>query len=348
MSLIHKARLAAIISLVALLGAGCSLIGGSKSASIDAPPVSADEMMAGQQAKAVTAAVSKQTTLYFEDPQGFMAPISMPLPAADNAVAKRSLEYLVEDGASKSMLPQGFRAVLPKGTKVTSLNIKQDKTAVIDFSKEFTSYNPQDERKILEAITYTLTGFPTIDKVQIWVQGKALKEMPVAATPLDEPLTRALGLNIELGDGLKNVGQSMPVTVFFHHETLDHFSYYVPVTRMVEKSDNQAQAALAQLIKGPTAAKGLAPTVASATKVLELKQTDDKSLVTVNFDDKILNANKQVSEQAIQSVVLTLTENSGATKVQVMVKGDVKVTTTDGKVNSKPVSRPTEINPVKL
>jgi germination protein M len=341
----QKARMAAVIGLVVVLGAGCSLAK-TKTASIDAPPVSAEEMMNASPAPGATQAKgTAQVTLYFKDQKGYMAPISMAIPNENNAVARKSLEYLVEDGPAQALLPTGFTAVLPKGTQVKAIDI-QNKVATVDFSKEFLSYNVQDERKILEAITYTLTGFPTVEKVQLWVEGKALKEMPVDGYPLDNPLSRSMGVNIELTNGV-DIGQSMPVTVFFRSQTADNFGYYVPVTRMVKRSDNAAQAAMEQLIQGPNLSKGLQAVIQPSTQLLNVTQSADKSVVTVNLNDKFLGTDKKASDEAVQAVILSLTENTGASKVQLEVNGDAKVSTQSA-TYSNPVSRPNQVNPLKL
>ena len=74
-----------------------------------------------------------------------------------------------------SMVPshpicQGTRAVLPAGTEV-EVNITESGTAIVDFSNEFATYAPEDEQGILEAITWTLTQFDTINDVVIWING---------------------------------------------------------------------------------------------------------------------------------------------------------------------------------
>jgi germination protein M len=201
----------------------------------------------------------------------------------------------------------------------------------------------------LEAITWTLTGFTTVDKVQLRLNGKDLKEMPVAKTPLDAPLTRAKGINMELAPGAE-IGQSTPVTVYFSNTDADGNRYFVPVTRMINRTeqDQVAKAAIDQLIKGPSSSKGLSKVVAPNAEVLAVKLSEDKSTVTVDFTDKILEQDKKISADALQAVVLSVTENTGASKVQIMVNGDVKVTAANNENLSKPVARPTNINPVKM
>lgn len=344
-------RRIAMVSLIALLPvtAGCGLFKSSESGQID-PPQGEIEETAAMNENADGIAVDSQqknaqVTLYFKDKAGYVAPISMNIPYAVD-IATQALPYMVEGGPGEDMLPEGFTSLLPKGTEIKGINILPDeKLAVVDFSKEFTDYNPQDERKILEALTWTLTGFPTIDQVQIWVDGKVLKEMPVDGTPLDEPLSRAMGINIERAEGV-DLGQSTPVTLYFAGQTDRDFEYFVPITRMIQRTDDVARAALAELVKGPNQPDKLGQTVSSAVEVLNVKKSED--LVTVNFNDKILDADQLLPAEALQSVVLSLADTTGESKVQIMVNGSVKVNSTDHQNYSAPVVRPAHINPLAL
>ncbi|WP_409341753.1 GerMN domain-containing protein [Paenibacillus sp. MBLB4367] len=352
MAMQGRMRWLAAAAIIAVMTAGCSTFKDSSSQGIDPPPIGAEEMMngggqAGTETNApVSAAQSQQVTVYFKDDKGFVAPLSIQVPKKEG-IAAQALEYLVDGGPAQSMLPKGFAGLIPKGTKLTvNINAEQ-KLATVDFSKEFSAYKAQDERKLLEAITWTLTGFSTVDKVKLRINGADLKEMPVAKTPLDSPLTRAKGINLELAPGAE-IGQSTPVTVYFSNTSADGNHYFVPVTRMITRTDQVAKAAVDQLIKGPSGSKGLSQVVAPTAEVLDVKLSSDKTTVTVDFSDKILGQDKKVSADALQAVVLSVTENTGASKVQILVNGDVKVTATNNESLSKPVTRPTNINPVKM
>ncbi len=344
-------RWVVIMGLFAFVASGCGISGKDDATQpIDPPPGSADGIEdtaaqaggedAGQQAQS-----QQQVTLYFKDAKGYVAPVTMAIEKTEG-IARKSLEYMVEDGPYQQMVPQGFTALLPKGTEIKGMDIVKDKKlAIVDFSKEFLNYNPQDERKILEAVTWTLTGFPSIQQVQLWVEGKALQEMPVDGTPLDEPLTRAaLGINIEQAEGV-DLSEAVPVTLYFLNQTEDLQTYYVPVTRMIARTDNIAKASVEQLIKGPKGTK-LSSVIASDAEVIDVKQAD--GIVTVNFSDKLLGEDHKAPAESLQSVVLSLTENTGAAKVQIMVNGDAKISGTDNANYSKPVARPAHLNPFKM
>lgn len=345
----HWIRSAAIAGVIALLTTGCSVLGTGKKSDIDAPPTTGAEADAKTTSAGVTIDMatdnSAQMTVYVKDAKGFVAPLSLGLPKTVS-VAKTTLEYMVDGGPVASLLPTGFQALLPQGTKVISVNVKNDKSAIVDFSKEFLAYDQQNERKMLEAITWSLTNFPTVEKVQLRVEGKDLKEMPIGKTPLDTPLARSMGINLEKAEDAE-FGQSTPVTLYFLNQNDQNYKYYVPVTRLVKRTDNVAQAVVDQLIKGPDQKKGLTSVLNATTQVKSILPGD--SLVTVDFSNKLIGADNKVSTEALQSVILSLTENTPFKQVQIKVDGSVKFTTSDNsQTYSKPVVRPNQINPSKL
>lgn len=339
-------RLAAVTGIgVMLVTSGCSVLKPKEqSQPIDPPQAGADAAATSAKASGVTIANPMQVTVYAKDEKGFVAPIAIQVEKTEST-AKRALEYMVEGGPSQGQLPAGFVSLLPKGTQVKGININQ-KLAIVDFSKSFTDYNLQDERKILEAVTWTLTSFPTVEKVQIRVEGKELKEMPVGGTPLDEPLSRQMGINLEKPESVE-FGQSTPVTLYFLNQNQADYKYYVPVTRLIQRTDNVAEAVIKQLIEGPDAKKGLAAVMTPGAELLKVSKADD--VITVNFSDKVLGPDKKAPAEALKAVVLSLTENAGASsKVQILVNGDAKVSASDNQSYAKPVMRPATFNQVKL
>lgn len=341
----------AMILAIPLLTAGCGLYnaGDTKDANgqIDPPQNGAEAAADVDQLTSVSvdeAVEQMQVTLFFKDGMGFTAPLTLDIPKTVS-LARSSLEYMVDGGPAADMLPEGFTALLPKGTLIKEINVRKDKLAIVDFSKEFTDYNVEDERKILEAITWTLTGFPTIDRVELRVEGKILKEMPLDETPLDEPLSRKMGINIEQFDNV-DLSQSTPVTLYFLNQAADQFSYYVPVTRMIQRTDDIATAALQELIKGPLPLSKLVSVMLPDVEVLTVNKTDE--IITVNLSSAISGVDQKTPTEALDSIILSLTENTGIAKVQLMVEGIAEVSGTDNRSYTNPVSRPSHINPYKL
>ncbi|WP_053374753.1 GerMN domain-containing protein [Paenibacillus sp. FJAT-27812] len=330
-----------------MLTAGCGLFSQETSKPIDPPQIEQKEGVEGAETgQAVGVGDESQMTVYLEDRNGYLAPISLQTTlGANEAAGQKALEMMVENGAYANQLPEDFRAVIPQGTQIKSYKYdKEQKLAIVDFSEPFTNYNAKDERTIVEAITWTLTAMPGIEGVEIWYQGAKLPEMPVDGYPLDDKLTRAVGINIEAAEGV-NYAQSTPVTLYFSAQTLNEEQYYVPVTRLVARSASPTQAALEQLISGPLNKKELTSVILPDVQVKNVVQEGD--VVTVDLQDEAYKDGEKLPTEMLQALVLSVTENSKATTVQIKVNGESNVVDMADQSYSQPVGRPHHVNAIK-
>ncbi|MCA1056358.1 GerMN domain-containing protein [Rossellomorea aquimaris] len=285
------------------------------------------------------------TELYLIDKNGYVVSQSLPLPN-NESVAKQALEYLVVNGPVQNILPNGFRGVLPADTQVT-VNIKDGK-AIADFSPEFNNYQPEDEQKILQSVTWTLTQFDSVEKVELRVNGYPLTEMPVNGTPIDESgLSRKMGINVDTS-GVADPTSTKPVTVYYVAQT-DSQSYYVPVTKRVSSNESdEVKAVVQELIEGPGYGSSLASDFTGAALL------DDPSLkdgtVTLNFNEAVYGSieEKVVSEHMLNTLVLSLTEQKGVKGVSVLVNGEATTVSKDGEQVTEPVTRPENVNAISF
>ncbi len=275
--------------------------------------------------------------LYLYDPQGNVVPLTLGIPKTEG-IGKQVLRYMVKGGPVEALLPEGFSAVLPEGTEILGMKIDQG-VATVDFSPEFQNYSVQEEQHIIDAISWALTQFDTIDSVRIWINGYPQEVMPVGGTPITS-MSRDNGINLEISHGV-DMGNTARVTLYFLAET-EELTYFVPVTRIVEKTDDIAMETLRQLIKGPAQGTNLYSPILPTTKVLDAKVLDN--VVIANFNDVILDYNSgNASPEAVRSIVLSLSENTGVKQVQLQVNGKTNFAAGDLDL-SQPMVRPAAIN----
>ncbi len=340
----------AVVVISAVLLSGCGLFGKEVQKKVDPPQtVTVVDKKASQETTAkkentntkTNAKGSLQTELYLIDKNGYVVPKTLDLPKT-TSVAKQALEYLVVNGQVTDMLPNDFRAVIPEDTQI-SVDIK-DGVASVNFSKEFKNYKPEDELKILQSITWTLTQFDTVKQVTLKMNGHPLTEMPVKGTPISEKLTRASGINIDTAD-VNDLTNTKPVTVYYIGGVEGSY-YYVPVTRRVSTNvkDNVA-AAVNELIKGPSEKSNLVSEFMSDAKLLESPKVE-AGTVTLNFNKNIYGSAKEkvISQNLLDQIVLSLTEQKDIQKVAVMVDGKAGLKNDQGKNLTEPVSRPEKVN----
>lgn len=344
--LLRRTALAGVLALP-ILTTGCGLFSQQTSQPIDPPQGNTGNAASWQDSgNAAQTGEGTQLTVYFKDRNGKLAPITVLAPlGSEEKGGQKALEMMVEGGPLASEIPEGFQAVLPQGTQVIGFNVVADqKLAIVDFSQSFTDYNAMDERSIVEAVTWTLTGMPNIEKVKIWVEGEELHEMPVDGLPLEGPLTRAVGINLEAQEGV-NYSQSTPVTIYFSAVTPDDETYYVPVTRLINRTDNRAKAAIEQLISGPVGSNDLEAVMTPDVVVKNVTKKND--IATVELEYNGYEEGQQAPAEMMQALVLAMTENTGLAKVQIKINGKSNVKDTNNQSYSEPVSRPEHMNAFK-
>lgn len=342
----NKAKILGVTVLSsAVLLSGCGLFGGETQKKID-PPKSVT--VTNNKANKDTTAKEKgkvengvKTELYLIDKDGYVVPQTLNLPKT-TSVATQALQYLVANGPVTSMIPNDFRAVLPADTTL-SVNIDKDSgVASVNFSKEFKDYKPEDEMKILQSVTWTLTQFDNVKSVKLKMNGHDLTEMPVNGTPISENLSRATGINIDTND-VVDITNTKPVTVYYIGGEEGSY-YYVPVTRRVSNNEKDNYAAVVnELIKGPSGKSTLVSEFVSDAKLLEAPKYQDGT-VTLNFNKNIYDSNKEISQSLLDALVLSLTEQQGVEKVAVQVDGKAEIKNDKGKKLSEPVTRPEKVN----
>jgi germination protein M len=203
---------AVVVSTVLL--SGCGLFGTEVKKKVDPPQkVSIEDKQTSKETTSnkENPQATLKTELYLLDKNGYVVPQTLELPKT-TSVAKQALDYLVTNGPVTEMLPNDFKAVLPADTEL-SVDIK-DGVATVNFSKEFKNYQPADELKILQSITWTLTQFDTVKQVKLKMTGHELTEMPVNGTPISKVLSRAGGINLDTAD-INDITNTKPLTVYF-------------------------------------------------------------------------------------------------------------------------------------
>jgi germination protein M len=120
----------------------------------------------------------------------------------------------------------------------------------------------------------------------------------------------------------------------------------VPVTKRISnKAENDVKAAVEELVKGPSPNSNLVSGFMDG--VVLLNQPEIKNgKVKLNFNKEILGSldKKMISNEVLNPLVLTLTEQKGIKRVEIEVNGSTKLVSENGKSISEPVTRPENVN----
>ncbi|WP_106496989.1 GerMN domain-containing protein [Lentibacillus sp. Marseille-P4043] len=278
--------------------------------------------------------------LFLIDANGMVAPQTLEIPKNDSKeVASQALEYLVKDGPVANLLPNGFQAVLPVGTEILGLDLEENGTLIVDVSKEFEDYEAKNELKILQAMTYTLTQFDSVDKIQLRINGYPQEEMPVNGTPIGEGYSRANGINLTDTDTIDLI-DSKAVTMYYPTEYNDS-KYFVPITEHIKADEEELyRSIVTSLFNGPGYNVNTKQVFNSGVS-LTADPTLDSGVLELVFNKKIMeDAEKtMISNDVMGTLVRTLTEQQNVEAVQVKVENVEKLFNENGEEYNKPVTK---------
>lgn len=194
------------------------------------------------------------------------------------AKVKELIEAMIIGGTKESLIPNGFKAIIPVDTKILSTTF-DDGTLKIDFSSEFLDINEDYEEKMIESICYTLTSIKEIKGVLIYVDGKLLTELPKSKKFLPTILDRSFGVNKVFNiTSLKNVE---PVTIYYINKYNDNY-YYVPVTKYINNTDDKVKVIIEELSGTPTYENNLMSFLNSNTELLNYEIKDKQMKLEFN------------------------------------------------------------------
>lgn len=215
------------------------------------------------------------------------------------------LEYLIIGGKKESNVPNGFRSIIPSGTEIKSIEIKEG-LLKINFSKELLEIDKELEEKMLESIVYSLTSINEIKGILIYVEGDLLTVLPKNKINLPSILTRDIGINKVYN--LIDTKDIVSTTVYYIGENNDNY-YYVPITKIENNSSDKIKIIIDELSSGPTFENNLMSFLNVNTELLNYEIKGKSMYLT--FNDYILNSieNKKILEEVLYTICLSIEDN---------------------------------------
>ena len=226
-------------------------------------------------------------------------------------IAKQLLEALIIDGAMQDSIPSGFKAIIPSGTKILSLN-NYENIIKVNFSKDLMNTNIDNEERIIEAIVYTLTSLDNIDGVMIFIESEPLTTLPQSKKTLPSTLDRSYGINKEYNiTNTKNITK----TTIYYISTFNNSEYYVPVTKVNNDDRNKIEIIIDELSSNNVYKTNLMSYLNNNTEVLSSNQIDDE--LVINFNSAIFNDinDKEILEEVIYTISMSINDNYNVSSI---------------------------------
>lgn len=244
-------------------------------------------------------------SIYLLDSNDYVARTSIATCNCDSInVAKELISGLTLDGDKSSIIPNGFKPIIPAGTSILDIKL-EDNILFINFSSELMDIKNDYEEKMIESLIYTLTSVDGIDKVKIQVEGNDLNKLPHSGKILPTVLDKSYGINKKFEiTSLKDIDS---YTVYYVSSYNDN-KYYVPVTRYINnKEDNdKIKIIVDELAAAPIYETNLMSYLNGGTELLDYKLED--GILKLNFNNSILDdiASNNILEEVIYTISLSV------------------------------------------
>lgn len=226
------------------------------------------------------------------------------------------LDGLTINGKKQDKLPNGFRGLLPVGTRVLDISL-HNKILKIDFSKEFNNIKMKYEEKLIESLVYTLTDIDGVDKIEIFIEGVKLKELPNSKKLLPEYLDKGYGINKEYE--LTNLNDIDSYTIYYVMNYNDEV-YYTPITKYINnQGQDKVKIIIDELATNLTYESNLMSYLDSNIKLLDYEIVD--KTIKLDFNEAILSniTSSKILEEVKYTIGLSLCDELEIEKVIFLV-----------------------------
>lgn len=216
-------------------------------------------------------------------------------------LVKEVINNLTIDSTSTSHIPNNFKKIIPKNTRLISQSIDEG-ILKINFSKELLNIDEKDEEKMIESIIYSLTEIKDIKGIIIFVEGNILNTLPNSQKNLPNILDRSYGINkvYEL-ESLKEINK---ITTYYISK-MDGFSYYTPVTTITNKQNEKVEVIIEKLKTAPTYQTNLVSYLEANAKLLNYEILENS--INLSFNNHILNLNdNEIMEEVKYTIALSI------------------------------------------
>ncbi len=206
-----------------------------------------------------------------------------------------------------------LKGVIPSNTKINDISYK-DNTLTVDFSKDLLKVTEKLEEKVVESVVYSLLEIDGVDKIVIKIDGKVLEKLDKSNKNLPIVLDNSFGINksYEL-NSLKDIERVVLYYVFNDNDK----SYYVPVTKYVNSSENKVKIIIDSLKGNYFSNTNLSSYLNYKTDIKDFSLDDD--ILTITFS----SLNNDNLEEVTYSLASSIFDSMDVKKVIFEVEGKV-------------------------
>ena len=224
---------------------------------------------------------------------------------------KEIIEALTKNTKKSSYIRDGFKPIIPEGTKILDLKLEEN-ILTINFSKELFNVVHCDEQKMIEAIIYSLTEIKDIKKIKILVEGKPLTNLPNSNKKLPEYLDKSYGINKIYN--IDSIKETTKTTIYYLSKNKDYY-YYVPVTKVSNEKTERVEIIIKELKSTPIYHTNLISYLAASANMTNYELLE--STISLSFNNYLIANMKEedILEEVKYSIALSIRDTYGINEV---------------------------------
>ena len=258
-------------------------------------------------------------TIYLLDVNDYVSRINLSLSGGTSTEkALEIISYMTENSSNSVLIPNGFKPIIPKGTKVLSSDLN-DGNFKINFSEEFLNIDEKEEMHLIEALVYSLTSIEEIKSITILINGELLNRLPHSLEYLPNPLDRSFGINKRYEvDKIKGTTK----TTMYYLSKYEDYYYYVPVTKISNNPSEKIEIIIKELTSSPVYETNLMSYLNSEATLLNYEFLDKK--LNIDFNNAILSdiTQNDILEEVTYAINLSIKDNYDIESVLYMVNNE--------------------------
>jgi len=253
----------------------------------------------------------KLSEVYLLDKYNYVSEVSLNIESKSLEEKLKEKLNLITHSQNNDKIPSSFKAIIPEGTTIKSLQVEND-TCTVDFSKELLKINSIEEEKLIESIIYTLTSEKEIKKIIIKVEGEILERLPNSNKLLNSPLDRTYGINKDYD--INSIYNLTKTTVYYTGSS-DDLTYYVPVTKVNNDKNEKITVIVSELKSSLLYQSNLSSYLSSKAELKKYEQIED--VMNLTFNDKIFDSiyDQNILEEVAYTIGMSVLENYDVEKV---------------------------------
>ena len=226
--------------------------------------------------------------------------------------AKSILNNLIE--SSNDLLPNGLNRLIPKKTEIIEL-FHTEGIITVNFSNQILGIDNKIQRKMLEAITFSLLEIEGVNGVIIKVDGTNIKDKLDGNLP--EVFTKEFGINKKYDI---NQRRDIQKVIMYYNIEINNENYYVPITKYVDDNREKISIVIEDLSSNYIYEPNLVSYLNQNTELINYELDSDTMIL--NFNTSIFMNDKEILEEVVYSISYSVFDNYDVEAVVFQVNGE--------------------------